>query len=147
MIEFKIPKTQEEWDSYYDLRYRILREPLGKERGSERNDGDENGIHFALYDNNKLVAIARLDQVDQAICQARFVAVETDLQGKGYGREIMTALENKAERLGYGRLILHARDYALPFYEKLGYTLIGPSYKLFDVLQHFEMFKELAHGK
>lgn len=142
MIEVKIPKTQEEWDSYYDLRYRILREPLGKERGSERNDGDENGNHFALYENNKLVAIARLDQ---AICQARFVAVETDLQGKGYGREIMTALENKAERLGYGRLILHARDYALPFYEKLGYPLIGPSYKLFDVLQHFEMFKKLAH--
>lgn len=145
MIEVKIPKTQEEWDSYYDLRYRILREPLGKERGSERNDGDENGNHFALYEGNKLVAIARLDQVDQVICQARFVAVETDLQGKGYGREIMTALENKAERLGYGRLILHARDYALPFYEKLGYTLIGPSYKLFDVLQHFEMFKKLAH--
>lgn len=147
MIEVKIPKTQEEWDSYYDLRYRILREPLGKERGSERNDGDENGIHFALYDNHKLVAIARLDQVDQATCQARFVAVETDSQGKGYGREIMNALENKAERLGYSKLILHARDYALPFYEKLGYTLVGPSYKLFDVLQHFEMFKELAHGE
>jgi len=147
MIEVKIPKTQEEWDSYYDLRYRILREPLGKERGSERNDGDENGIHFALYDNNKLVAVARLDQVDQSICQARFVAVEANLQGKGYGREIMNALEDKAERLGYIKLILHARDYALPFYEKLGYNLVGPSYKLFDVLQHFEMYKDLTHGE
>ncbi|WP_430404338.1 GNAT family N-acetyltransferase [Fluviicola sp.] len=145
MIEVKIPKTQEEWDSYYDLRYRILREPLGKERGSERNDGDENGIHFALVDGKKLIAVARLDHVDQAICQARFVAVESDLQGKGYGREIMTALENKAERLGYSTMILHARDYALAFYEKLGYTLVGPSYKLFDVLQHFEMFKPLTH--
>jgi predicted GNAT family N-acyltransferase len=145
MIEVKIPKTQKEWDSYYDLRYRILREPLGKERGSERNDGDENGIHFALYDNKKLVAVARLDSVDQSICQARFVAVESNLQGKGYGKEIMNALENKAERLGYYKMILHARDYALPFYEKLGYTLVGPSYVLFDVLQHFEMFKLLTH--
>lgn len=145
MIEVKIPRTPPEWDLYYDLRYRILREPLGKERGSERNEGDETGIHFAHYENNKLIAVARLDRIDETICQARFVAVESNLQGKGYGRKIMTALENEALGLGYQKLILHARDYALPFYEKLGYTLVGPSYKLFDVLQHFEMFKELMH--
>ena len=147
MIEVKIPKSPEELNSYYDLRYRILREPLGKERGSERNEGDETGVHFALYENGQLIAVARLDRVDQTICQARFVAVESHLQGLGYGRRIMTVLENEALDLGYRKLILHARDYALPFYEKLGYTLVGPSYKLFDVLQHFEMFKVLAHGE
>lgn len=143
MITIKIPQTPKEWDAYYDLRYRILREPLGKERGSERNDGDASGIHFALYENDQLIAAARLDRVDETVCQARFVAVELHLQGKGYGKKIMTALENEASGLGYQKLILHARDYALPFYEKLGYTLVGPSYKLFDVLQHFEMFKVL----
>lgn len=145
MIEVKIPQTQQEWDSYYDLRYRILREPLEKERGSERNEGDETATHFALFENGELLAVARLDRVDETTCQARFVAVETHLQGKGYGKKIMTALENEAIALGYDKLILHARDYALPFYEKLGYTLVGPSYKLFDVLQHFEMFKVLTH--
>lgn len=144
MIEIKNPDSPAEWESYYDLRYRILREPLGKERGSERNEGDETGIHFGLHENNQLIAVARLDRVDETTCQARFVAVETNLQGKGYGRKIMTALENEACNLGYQKLILHARDYALPFYEKLGYTLVGPSYKLFDVLQHFEMFRILA---
>lgn len=145
MIEVKIPQTQQEWDSYYDLRYRILREPLGKERGSERNEGDETATHFALFENKELLAVARLDRVDETTCQARFVAVESHLQGKGYGKKIMTALENEAIALGYEKLVLHARDYALPFYEKLGYTLVGPSYKLFDVLQHFEMFKVLTH--
>lgn len=144
MITIKTPQSRDDWDVYYDLRYRILREPLGKERGSERNEGDETGIHFALYENDALIAVARLDRVDETVCQARFVAVESHLQGKGYGRKIMTALENEALASGYEKLILHARDYALPFYEKLGYTLIGPSYKLFDVLQHFEMFKVLA---
>lgn len=144
MIEVKNPRSEKEWDAYYDLRYRILREPLGKERGSERNEGDETGLHFALSENDVLIAVARLDRVNETVCQARFVAVESHLQGKGYGRKIMTALENEALKLGYHKLILHARDYALPFYEKLGYTLVGPSYKLFDVLQHFEMFKDLA---
>lgn len=145
MIEVKIPQTQQEWDSYYDLRYRILREPLGKERGSERNEGDETATHFALFENKELIAVARLDRVDETTCQARFVAVESHLQGKGYGKKIMITLENEAIALGYEKLVLHARDYALPFYEKLGYTLVGPSYKLFDVLQHFEMFKVLTH--
>ena len=144
MIAIKTPQSKKEWEDYYDLRYRILREPLGKERGSERNEGDDTGTHFGLYENKVLIAVARLDRVDETTCQARFVAVESNLQGKGYGRKIMTALENEALGLGYQKLILHARDYALPFYEKLGYTLVGPSYKLFDVLQHFEMFRILA---
>ncbi len=143
MIEVRVPKSEKDWNVYYDLRYRILREPLGKERGSERHEGDETGTHFALYENTALIAVARLDRVGETICQVRFVAVESHLQGKGYGRKIMTTVEKEAVNLGYRKLILHARDYALPFYERLGYTLIGPSYKLFNVLQHFEMFKIL----
>ncbi len=144
MITIKTPKSQQDWETYYDLRYRILREPLGKERGSERNEGDETGMHFALYEDQILVAVARLDRVDETTCQARFVAVESKLQGQGYGRKVMETLESEAIQLGYQKLILHARDYAAVFYEKLGYTLVGPSYKLFDVLQHFEMYKLLA---
>lgn len=145
-MEIRTPQTEAEWEAYYDLRYRILREPLGKERGSERNDGDASGIHFALYDDGQLLGIARLDQVDETTCQVRFVAVEMDLQGKGIGKKLMEAVERRGAAEGYSRLMLHARDYALPFYEKLGYRLIGPSYKLFDVLQHYEMDKELRQS-
>lgn len=142
-MEIRTPDSPAEWDAYYDLRYRILREPLGKERGSERNEGDDMGIHFALYDNNVVKAIARLDKVSPTVCQVRFVAVEKSLQGSGLGKKIMAAVEARGKSDGYQKLILHARDYALPFYEKLGYTLLGPSYKLFDVLQHYEMEKYL----
>jgi len=142
-MEIRTPNTPAEWETYYDLRYRVLREPLGKERGSERHDGDEAGIHFALFEGESILAIARLDRVDETVCQVRFVAVETNIQGKGLGKQIMDAVEKCGAENGYTKLMLHARDYALPFYEKLGYTLLGPSYKLFDVLQHFEMEKEL----
>jgi hypothetical protein len=26
---FRVPETDKEWEDYYDLRYRTLREPLG----------------------------------------------------------------------------------------------------------------------
>jgi predicted GNAT family N-acyltransferase len=142
-IEIRSPKTEAEWELYYDLRYRILRKPLGKERGSERNEGDETGIHFALYDNQQLKGIARLDNAGEKSAQVRFVAVETTLQGKGYGRKIMEATEIAARHSGSEKMILHARDYAVAFYLRLGYEVIEPSYKLFDVLQHYLMEKAL----
>jgi predicted GNAT family N-acyltransferase len=142
-IEIRIPENEQEWEDYYDLRYRVLRKPLNQPRGSEKNDGDETGIHFALYENKTLKAIARLDEVDMDVCQTRFVAVESDSQGQGYGKLIMYAVEQEASEKLYRKMILHARDYAVDFYVKLDYTLIEPSYKLFDVLQHFLMEKEL----
>jgi len=142
-MDFRSPRTQKEWEDYYDLRYRILRAPLGKERGSERNDGDESGLHFALFDKKLIVGIARLDRLDEVTSQVRFVAIEKTKQGTGLGKKLMTSIENEATALGHARMILHARDYALPFYLNLGYENHGESYKLFDVLQHFEMSKEL----
>ena len=143
MIVIKSPEYPFEWELYYDLRYRILREPLNQPRGSEKNDEDATGIHFALFDHTKICAIARLDSVDETSCQVRFVAVETQLQGSGYGKQIMNEVENKGRLLGKQKMVLHARDYAVVFYSKLGYQLIEPSYKLFGTLQHFLMEKQL----
>lgn len=144
MISIRTPETDQEWEAYYDLRYRILRAPLNQLRGSERNEGDVTGIHFALYEHHSLIAVARLDKLDHNVFQARWVAVENNQQGKGYGKLIMEAMEAKVNALGGKSIMLQARDYAVDFYLKLGYTVIAPSFKLFDVLQHFEMKKELC---
>jgi predicted GNAT family N-acyltransferase len=142
-IEIRTPLSDHEWENYYDFRYRILREPLGKDRGSERHEGDSIGEHFALFEHGILKAIARLDESGNGISQVRFVAVEKDQQGKGLGKKIMTATEIRAKEKGSFKMILHARDYAVNFYLNLGYKEIEPSYKLFDVLQHFLMEKEM----
>lgn len=143
IIIIRTPETEKEWQDYFDLRYRILRQLLNQPRGSEKNDGDATGIHFALYENGILKAIARLDQSGENVSQVRFVAVETDQQGSGYGRMIMKATEAQAKKDGNVKMILHARDYAVEFYLKLNYELVEPSYKLFDFLQHFLMEKKL----
>lgn len=140
-IEIRTPITPKEWEQYYALRYDVLRKPLNQPIGSERNDGDLKGIHFALFEDRMLRAIARLDKVDDETAQTRFVAVDTVAQGKGFGKLIMDAVEAKSIARGDKKMILHARDYALPFYLRLGYTEIEKSYKLFDILQHYLMEK------
>lgn len=144
MITIKTPETAKEWEAYYDLRYRILRAPLNQLRGSERNEGDATGIHFALCEDETLIAVARLDKLDHNVFQARWVAVENNQQRKGNGKLIMEAMEAKVKALGGKSIMLQSRDYAVDFYLKLGYTVIAPSFKLFDVLQHFEMKKKLC---
>jgi predicted GNAT family N-acyltransferase len=141
-VEIRPPQTEEEWKSYYALRYQVLREPLGQPVGSERNENDSIGQHFALFENNEIKAIARLDEAGENISQVRFVAVDPDSRGLGYGRVIMDATELKSKADGNNKMILHARDYAVDFYLKLDYRQVGKSYKLFDVLQHYLMEKD-----
>lgn len=143
MNEIRTPETKQEWDLYYDLRYRILRKPLQQPLGTEKNEGDEMGIHFAYFEDEKIIAIARLDYQENNVAQVRFVAVESNLQDKGIGKAIMLAVEKRCISDGKHKIILHARDYAVDFYLKLNYILVEKSYKLFDVLQHFLMEKKL----
>lgn len=142
MIEVRIPKLDHEWRDYYDLRYRILREPLSQPRGSEKNEGDKTGVHLALFDANNLLAIARLDKFDKGISQVRFVAVENNCQGKGYGKLIMQAVEEKSKELGNTKMILHARENAVDFYLSLNYEMIEKSHLLLKQVQHYLMEKE-----
>jgi predicted GNAT family N-acyltransferase len=143
MVEFRAPQTNSEWDAYYDLRYRVLRQPWNQPRGSERNEGDATGQHVGLYENTQLVAIARIDWNDEKTAQIRFVAVESNQQGKNYGTQIMLFVEDEVRTKQASKIILHARQNALDFYQKLDYKLIEKSHLLFGEIQHYLMEKEL----
>lgn len=142
-IEIRAPKNEQEWDSYYDLRFRILREPWGQPRGSEKNEGDKTALHFALFDNEELLAVARMDKIDESQVQVRFVGVENGHSGKGLGKKIMIATENSAKSQGFTEIMLHARENAVKFYLSLNYEIVEESYLLFDTIQHYKMIKRL----
>ncbi|KAL2912789.1 hypothetical protein HK105_207676 [Polyrhizophydium stewartii] len=44
-------------------------------------------------------------------------------RGKGWGRILALALHDHARSLGVKRLAIHSQEYAVPFYEKLGYYI------------------------
>ena len=142
-IEIRSPKTDKEWVEYYDLRYRVLREPWNQPIGSERNEGDASEQHFALYSDLNLIAVGRLDQCEEKKRQIRFMAVEKSAQGSGYGKMLMIEMEKYCCNDKVNEIILHARESAIPFYEKLSYQLHEPSYKLFGEIQHYLMSKKL----
>lgn len=142
-IEIRSPNSEIEWESYYDLRYRILREPWNQPPGSERNEGDDSAIHAAYFENGKIFGVARLDLMENDIGQIRFMAVETSKQGKGIGEKLMLHLEELAYLNGRKKIVLQAREIAIGFYQKLGYVMIEKSHLLFGLIQHYLMKKAL----
>ncbi len=141
------PKTAVEFEQYYQLRWQILRQPWGQPLGSERDSLEQESIHRMIIDeNDKVLAVGRLEKSSQFCGQIRFMAVNAEAQGQGLGHKIIAALEHQAQKLGITEITLNAREDAVGFYHKLGYNLQGFSHLLFDEIKHFAMSKVLTHA-
>ena len=109
----------------YDLRRRVLLvepRPLALE-------GDElpGTRHFGVLDGERLVAAATFVPTDEGL-QLRGMAVDPATQGSGVGRLLVEAAVERLRAAGATRLWCNARDTAVPFYERLGWTITGPGF-------------------
>jgi GNAT superfamily N-acetyltransferase len=137
------PQKEQEWQAYFDLRFRVLRLPWKQPRGSERDELEEVAMHAALWLNKELIAVGRAHWQEKEIAQVRYMAVEPAHQGKGYGAYILHYLEAKVKIDGGKTVRLNARENALRFYENNGYKIIGAGANLYGVIPHFKMEKHL----
>ena len=137
------PQGVAEWEAYYELRWRILRAPW-QQSGCERDETDDSSIHrMVCRPDGKALAVGRLHRLDEHSGQIRYMAVESGCERMGYGTLVVTALEQAATAIGIEKIILHAREHAVPFYQHHGYETIEPSFLLFDEIQHYLMRKHL----
>jgi predicted GNAT family N-acyltransferase len=125
-----------------DLRYHILRKPLGMSFTQEELNEEKDNIHIGCFDDDKLEGCCMLVPINNATVQLRQMAVIAGLQGKGIGKVLMQFAENISRDLGYKKIIMHARKTAIGFYEKLGYTTTGKEF-LEVTIPHFAMEKAL----
>jgi N-acetylglutamate synthase-like GNAT family acetyltransferase len=140
----RTPETEQEWLAYYQLRYEILRAPWGQALGSEKTNDEAAHQHFAYFNTaNEILGVGRLDMLDNTKAQIRFMAVASNLQKTGVGRQLMHQMENIAKAAGIQIIDLHAREQAMDFYKKLGYQYIEKSHLLFGEIQHHLMSKQL----
>lgn len=107
------------------LRNEILRKPLGLQFTDEQLRAESNDHHIACFLDGCIVACLVLTPQDDGVVRMRQVAVVADRQRKGIGAALVRYCEQYAEEQGYREVVAHARDTAVPFYEKLGYEVIG----------------------
>lgn len=73
-----------------------------------------------------VIAMGALQQIDATTCEVTRMRVHPEVQGRGYGKTILRALEDHARRLGYDHAVLLTgpdQHPAIDIYHAAGYTI------------------------
>jgi predicted GNAT family N-acyltransferase len=125
-IELKtIFHNSPEYDAEVTLRSSILRQPLGLSFSADELSAEADSHHVGCYIDGVLVGCLVLKPIDVKQIQMRQVAVDEKVKGRGIGRLMVNYSEDLARKLGFQKMVLHARETAVPFYELLGYAKVG----------------------
>lgn len=144
-VTIRSPESDEDYARYYALRWKLLREPWGQPRGSEKDEFEDRSYHLmAVVNDNIPVAIARIHFTTPARTRIRYMAVEPVYQGQHIGSNLLGRLEAHAQAHGATTIVLHARQHSVGFYRRADYQVIGVSHTLFGTIPHVEMHKNMA---
>ncbi|WP_245608612.1 GNAT family N-acetyltransferase [Saccharibacillus sacchari] len=124
------------------LRDAVLRRPLGRSIADDDLSGDVEALHVGAFAEECLVGILLLKPKSEGLLQMKQVAVDESLRGMNVGRKLVKYAEELAARQGCREIMLHAREVAVIFYEKLGYTREGELFEEMGI-PHYVMRKKL----
>ncbi len=143
MYTVQIANNQSQINAIIDLRYDILRKPWNQPKETSTDGMEESAINAFIEDNGKAIACGRLQDNGGGVGQIRYMAVDANYQGKGLGKLIVTKLEEEALKININTVELQARENAVEFYKSQGYVVKETSFKLWDIIQHYLMTKEI----
>lgn len=127
MIKITSPKTREDFKAYYDLRYKVLRESWGMQRGTEKDDFEPISEHYMAVDDatGEIVGVVKLFEKEPGIGWFSHLAVKDSRQRHGIGKLLLNFVEEKAKEKGYKALGCLSRLNTTAFFEKEGYKVVG----------------------
>ena len=131
-----------EYHQMVKLRDAILRKPLGLTFTPDDLEKEKDNILIAAFEEDRMLGCCMLVEENPSVVRLRQMAVLYDLQGKGIGRALMNFAENLARDRGYKKVVMHARDNSIGFYEKVGYKIKGDKF-IEITIPHYVMEKEL----
>lgn len=122
-----------------DVRHAVLRK--GRPRESAVFDGDERPAtrHWVARQADRAVGVVSVMQADQpdgsARWQLRGMAVLDDLQGAGIGRALLDEVMADVRE----PIWCNARERAVPFYARAGWTVVGEPFVIEPIGPHRRM--------
>ena len=137
------PKDSLAFKEYLYLRWILLRRPLGGKRGTEVDSLEDQSFHRAMIDkNNNIIGVGRIHFTNN-MGQIRYMAIKKEFGRRGYGSELVDALEKIARNNKIKKIFLNSRINAIAFYKKNGYKKINEVSSSFGKIVHYRMEKML----
>lgn len=146
MGEIKIKSVEygsKDYGEAIDIRYEILRKPLGLIFTQQQLLAERGQYHLVCKEGDRVLGCLVLMPRSDTQVQMRQVAILEDYRGRGLGGSLVWCSEEYAMELGYQEMIVHARESAVGFYEKLGYARVGECF-IEVALPHWKLVKKLA---
>lgn len=137
-----VPHGSDLYNKTVDLRFRILRKPLGLNFSEEQLAAEVSDFHFALLKHDDLAACLIMSPQENGDIKMRQVAVAENLQGQGLGRKLVQFTEAWCRESGFKRIVLHARQTAVQFYLSQDYQIVESPF-LEVGIPHRKMIKNL----
>ncbi len=146
MVTIKIPKTRDDFKAYYDLRYRVLREPWGQPKDTEKDDYEPISQHFMAVDqeSGNVVGVVKLFEKADQVGWFSHLAVDPHFQRKGIGLMLMEEVEKTARADGYKVLGCLSRLNTTSYFEKRGFKIAGFPSNYFGTTQVVWMEKDIS---
>lgn len=120
----RITDKNGEWRDYHAIRRSVLWEARGDFSYNDHHPDDTNAANHALLliRNGRAAGTTRLDDFGDGSGAVRLVAIATDLQKRGLGRELAGHTDDYARELGLHTLYVNAAPEAVGYYEKMGWS-------------------------
>lgn len=131
-----------EYHEMVDLRLNVLLRPIGAPASYINSEKERSDFLVGAFDQGTLIGCCVLSPRNKELIQLRQMAVRPDYQGKGVGAAIVAFAEMIAKEKGFRRLMMHARDVVIPFYEKSGYIITSEQFSEVGI-EHHRMEKDL----
>jgi Predicted acyltransferase len=131
-----------EYEQMLELRYEVLRKPLGLDFSEAELTRSKTDILLGCFDDDEIQGCCMLTDKGNGVAKLRQMAVRKKYQGTGIGKELLLYAEAMARIKGFAKIIMHARATAIGFYERLGYQAVGDKFLELNI-EHYLMEKEL----
>ncbi|MDC0711193.1 GNAT family N-acetyltransferase [Stigmatella sp. ncwal1] len=130
------------YEEELELRFRVLREPLGFPRSAVAFPFEQESLHLVAHQGGTVAGCVLFHPESPSEGRLFQMAVLPALQGRGLGARLVSGLEAELPRRGMRSVHLHARAPVVPFYERLGYTVFGEPFTEVNI-PHRHMRKSL----
>ena len=129
MGQFRVMRATELWQQtgayYVRIQGMARQHSITLREEFDEHDGPDTK-YIVILDGEFPVATARFYELDVQTAMIGRVVVLPDYRGKGLGRMTVEATEEWIRELGYVSIRIDARDVAVGFYEKLGFSAGEP---------------------
>lgn len=115
-----------EFPQVWALREEVLRQPIGLSLRDEDLSAEASElIVISLHEDEAVTGCVMMRHISNDEVKLRQMAVAPAYQGQGIGMALLHVAQDVAEERGYKTITLHARETAVPFYQRAGYVVQG----------------------